>query len=756
MTAKAARALKGLKTLSADDIGSLKSVKASELSADIRCQNHAKMVALRKQVDVWYRDQNDAVRKLAHGQQHAFRNLIKIQNEKRRLQRQSYIQKQRLVQQKLREQAVKDREAAAKKFLESTMKRGKKKLIQRQKVAEASSLNNIQEDEEEEVAEREEESQKFTDDFEKTPNEDGLSSNQETEERSTTYFYTGKSDTIRNVLNTQTLLRSIDNTPNNQNSTQSITDIESIDSGICSTDMSSELKHSTKKLNENQTDSSMSVDTLMGKRERRVTFVEDEKFVQSPNGKLDDKEETDNMSHSEDEMISESVTPAKSTKISHHHVTIVDGDTGFVEVLPREKTRIVDESNFLWKRVGGLSLKTALPSINRAYLRPSTSDNQRETKEAENETVAMTARTDSDVDLINAIADENDITDREQHTERSHESLSRTNTNNSLLPPIREDKLITVSPSTKLIGVNREAGRGSHVVSDETVAVESVSTKASISSSYDAAQSHGEVGSSLVKTETVGNDDDEGDYSERRKPGDEDDEASRREKARQKKMRERHKLEDDMHKYHVGIANRTFRIPNYEIPRVPRVPVYTRNSEGSLVASEKTVRAASEDFRLPSRRQEYLIKKALEWEEARKEIRERKLNEFLAKMKNLEKTMTAKPENTKASNHRELFHSQKRDSISHNTMNSTVFGHALITGSRYGEFGDVNDLRNCRYIRHTSIDDTSSSHDESYEDRRRKRALEKVSSWGPLGVPHGASSRLTRTRRKTSRNYVTL
>ncbi|XP_071500847.1 uncharacterized protein [Diadema antillarum] len=739
MTAKAARALKGLKTLSADDIGSLKSVKASELSADIRCQNHAKMVALRKQVDVWYRDQNDAVRKLAHGQQHAFRNLIKIQNEKRRLQRQSYIQKQRLVQQKLREQAVKDREAAAKKFLESTMKRGKKKLIQRQKVTEASSLNNIQEDEEEEVAEREEGSQKFTDDFEKTPNEDGLLSNQETEERPTTYFYTGKSDTMRNVLNTQTLLRSDDSTLNNQNSTQSITDIESIDSGICSTDMSSELKHSTRKLNENQTDSSMSVDTLMGKRERRVTFVEDEKF-----------EET-NMSHSEDEMISESVTPAKSTKISHHRVTIVDGDTGFVEVLPREKTRIVDESNFLGKRVGGLSLKTALPSINRAYLRPSTSDNQRETKEAENDTVAMTARTDSDVDLINAIADENYITDREQHTERSHESLSRTNTNNSLLPPIRED-----SPSTKIIGVNREAGRGSHVVSDETGAVESVSTKASISSSDDVAQSHGEVGSSLVKTESVVDDNDEGDDSERRKPGDEDDEASRREKARQKKMRERHKLEDDMHKYHVGIANRTFRIPNYEIPRVPRVPVYTRNSEGSLVASEKTVRAASEDFRLPSRRQEYLIKKALEWEEARKEIRERKLNEFLAKMKNLEKTMTAKPENTKASNHRELFHSQKRDSISHNTMNSTVFGHALITGSRYGEFGDVNDLRNCRYIRHTSIDDTSSSHDESYEERRRKRALEKVSSWGPLGVPHGASSRLTRTRRKTSRNYVTL
>ncbi|XP_072171615.1 uncharacterized protein [Diadema setosum] len=745
MTAKAARALKSLKTLSADDIGSLKSVKASELSADIRCQNHAKTVALRKQVDVWYRDQNDAVRKLAHGQQHAFRNLIKIQNEKRRLQRQSYIQKQRLVQQKLREQAVKDREAAAKKFLESTMKRGKKKLIQRQKVTEASSLNNIQEDEEE-VAEREEESQKFTDNFEKTPNEDGSSLIQE-EERQTTYFYTGKSNTIRNVLNTQTLLRSDDNTSNNQNSTQSITDIESIDSGICSTDMSPELKHSTRKLNENQTDSSMSVDTLMGKRERRVTFVEDEKFVQSPNGKLDDKEETDHMSHLEDEMIDENVTPAKSTKISHHHVTIVDGDTGFVEVLPREKTRIVDESNFLGKRVGGLSLKTALPSINRAYLRPSTSDNQRET---DNDTVAMTARTGSDVDLINAIADENYVTDQEQRTNRNHESLSRTNTNNSLLPPIRED-----SPSTKLIGVNREAGRGSHVVSDETGAVESVSTKASISSSDDAAQSHGEVGGSLVKTDSVVDDDDEGVDNERRKPGDED-EASRREKARQKKMRDRHKLEDDMHKYHVGIANRTFRIPNYEIPRVPRVPVYTRNSEGSLVASEKTVRAASEDFRLPSRRQEYLIKKALEWEEARKEIRERKLNEFLAKMKNLEKNMTAKPENTKASNHRELFHSQKRDSISHNTMNSTVFGHALITGSRYGEFGDVNDLRNCRYIRHTSIDDTSSSHDESYEERRRKRALEKVSSWGPLGVPHGASSRLTRTRRKTSRNYVTL
>lgn len=67
---------------------------------------------------------------------------------------------------------------------------------------------------------------------------------------------------------------------------------------------------------------------------------------------------------------------------------------------------------------------------------------------------------------------------------------------------------------------------------------------------------------------------------------------------------------------------------------MPRVPVYTRNSVGSLVASEKTVKLASEDFKLPSRRQEYLIKKALEWEEARKEVREKKLREFLAKMKN--------------------------------------------------------------------------------------------------------------------------
>ena len=51
------------------------------------------------------------------------------------------------------------------------------------------------------------------------------------------------------------------------------------------------------------------------------------------------------------------------------------------------------------------------------------------------------------------------------------------------------------------------------------------------------------------------------------------------------------------------------------------------------MASEKTVRLASEEFKLPSRRGEYLVKKALEYEEARKEQRDRKLKEFLAKIK---------------------------------------------------------------------------------------------------------------------------
>ena len=61
MTTKAAKALKSLKTLSGDEIGSLRGVKASEMGTEIRCQNLAESVALRKQVDVWYRDQTVSI-----------------------------------------------------------------------------------------------------------------------------------------------------------------------------------------------------------------------------------------------------------------------------------------------------------------------------------------------------------------------------------------------------------------------------------------------------------------------------------------------------------------------------------------------------------------------------------------------------------------------------------------------------------------------------------------------------------------------
>nr|XP_054755127.1 uncharacterized protein LOC129261105 [Lytechinus pictus] len=693
MTMKAAKALKGLKTLSADQIGVLKSVKASEMSSDIRCQNHAEKEALRKQINIWYQDQHEAVKKLSQDQQHAFRNLIKFQNEKRKIQRQSYIQKQRAIQQTLREQAIKDREAAARKFLESTMKKGKKKIVQRQKDKLETKLEDI--DENDDIDVEDENTQQSVGDRSEDENFRIVEENKNQSEEKNQGEVPGR---------------------------------DSVDSGIAtnSVDSQNSFAKIAEKLPHHQ---SVKLKDFVGKRERKVTFVEERTSDVDANSDIDDIEERKYVDDNESNDVM-----VKPISISHHQVTVIDGETGHSEILPRQKTHIVDESLFLRNQVGGLSLRSnRMPDIHRAHLRPSTSERQLR----DDGGVVMPTRTDSDLDRIDAIARENG----KSHYADDTVTLSRMNTTSSILPPIREDAQINRQPDEtqdRLGAIDVITGRTYHVGSDNSV------VDASPAKSFPSS-----VGEKIPDQSVNGSDEEEVHNA-----GNDDDEVEKRDKIREKRMRERRKLEDDMHKYHVGIANRTFKIPEYEVPPVSRVPVYTRNSVGSLVASEKTVRLASEDFKLPSRRQEYLIKKALEWEEARKEVREKKLKEFLAKMKDLEQSLPTKIDRSKIGSRREPFQTQKRDSISHNSMKSTVFGRALATGTKYtGESTDVNDLRNCRYIRQTSIDNPSSSLDESYEARRRKRALDKVSSWGPLGAPHGGSSR---TKKRTSRPYVSI
>lgn len=94
---------------------------------------------------------------------------------------------------------------------------------------------------------------------------------------------------------------------------------------------------------------------------------------------------------------------------------------------------------------------------------------------------------------------------------------------------------------------------------------------------------------------------------------------------------------DDFHKYHIGIANRSFKIPEYEPPVVTSVTNYHRNADGSFTSTDVSVRPAKEDFKLPSRKPYYLISKALGWEKQREAERERKVRQFIARHKEIGK-----------------------------------------------------------------------------------------------------------------------
>ena len=338
---------------------------------------------------------------------------------------------------------------------------------------------------------------------------------------------------------------------------------ESVDSGIASNDDSQHssrlatLKDAVNGVSETQVkdNETSPLDKLIAKSERRVTFVDEEKSCKI--SEITEYEQDDDGESLRGSIIQSAADNSSQQKLSHHQVIVIDGDTGHVEVLPREKTRVVDESAFLRNKVGGMSLKSnKIPQINGAYLRPSTSE-RTERGGREGEFAAMAAKADPDLENIFTISRENAGTRSESSSADDTASLSEMNTA-SILPPISENPYAAVEQGYASGITSSQSGEVGHVIGDEVTSSASFDrddahSKTSASSGGgDGARHHhtGSSGDPQRASVDIALDDDQ--------------EAARR-RAREERMRERRKLEDDMHKYHVGIANRTFNIPNYEV-----------------------------------------------------------------------------------------------------------------------------------------------------------------------------------------------
>ncbi|XP_077983741.1 uncharacterized protein LOC144438541 [Glandiceps talaboti] len=166
----------------------------------------------------------------------------------------------------------------------------------------------------------------------------------------------------------------------------------------------------------------------------------------------------------------------------------------------------------------------------------------------------------------------------------------------------------------------------------------------------------------------------------------------------------------------------TVRIPsNVHIPRISNVIRYHRNSRGSLVPSEVSLRPVEEDYKLPSTRQSYLIKKALKEEKEKTKASEKKLQDFYTKME------TEVPNRLPVMDH--PIHSPSKEMFSdgHDGQQKVAFSASLLAQLRHNTVeGDVNDMKNCKYIRFYDM-----MTPEQREVFRRRRE----SSWGKHGLP---------------------
>ncbi|XP_038057251.1 uncharacterized protein LOC119728889 [Patiria miniata] len=545
----ASKALMGLKHLKADDIGVLRYTRSSEFGTQVKCSNHAHDVSSRKQVNMWHRDQRIAVDKLARGQQKMFRNLIRVQNEKRRIQRQARIRKQREMQIELRERAVREREEAQKRLRDMIM--------------------------------TEVHSKEVPEDDEKTSPRPlpGIR-----EEIDTEMGDVSKGDANNSAL----------------------------------TDWSI-----------NSIRSSLSGDNSPVKTTRQSSTTPKTTSSRSPSA-------------------------TQTREVSQVLETVSKANLSLFQY-DKEKS-VIKES--------GMGL------VSRPHF-------SREAKQS--------------MDYNSNVAGDTDV-------------------RHSVLDFEKDDKVLELNSNIVLPGIVTKIPKdppsqtfedGASYESNDSVFEGDVPTAAS-----------------RAKDQTTTE-------KTKRKPS---------ERAGPKS------------KYHIGIANRTFRLPEYQAPVVTSVVRYQRNSAGSLVPSEVAVKPASEEYKLPSRRAEYMVEKALEWERRREDVREKKLQGFLERMKELERR--EKMESRLATSldyarhdafhhHHQAHHTVDRaTSPPHPPTYRTLHRSAGEALEKYHLKGDVQDVKNCRYLR---LNDKGEA---SREDRgkmggERGRRGRRMSSWGMVGAPHG-------------------
>ncbi|XP_070554141.1 uncharacterized protein [Ptychodera flava] len=180
------------------------------------------------------------------------------------------------------------------------------------------------------------------------------------------------------------------------------------------------------------------------------------------------------------------------------------------------------------------------------------------------------------------------------------------------------------------------------------------------------------------------------------------------------------------------------RIPsNVYIPRVSRVVRYHRNTQGSLVSSEVSLKPVEDDYKLPSTKEAYFIKKALDREKEKTQENERRLQDFYSKMEAEVKNRVSVMARPIQSPTKEVFG---------DSQPKLGFSASLLTHMRHTTIeGDVHDLRNCKYLRFHEI--LSPEQRELY---RRKR----LSSWGKHGTVDPKSLTVGASRRELSRSYA--
>ncbi|KAJ8028654.1 hypothetical protein HOLleu_30954 [Holothuria leucospilota] len=491
-----------------DDIGELRGKgKTSEMKAEVKCHNHAYQVALQRQLDHWFREQTVAVNKLSRMQQTSFQNLIKVQNEKRKIQRQKRIKRQKELQQRLREQATKDREEAMRRSLELSL--SIKRQTQKRKRANFKKFQSI-----------------------------------------------GTLNEIREETNSDE------------------EDVESTKDSC--RDSAIDLNNSLPSQSES------------GKGSSNISLMPIYRSLALP------------------------VSTAPNPPIDLGDSAI---DGVFLENSVSSEVKKFSADQMAKQKA------TVLPAIERTDFQARPQSSNSETTQFETKTMKV-------------------------------------------LPPINpSESQHTKSPEKKDSKSPRKI------------------------------------------TDSV--------------------------KERQKRI----ELVEDMQKYHVGIANRRFKIPENDIPQVSSVKKYSKMSDGSYQSTEVTVRPAAEDFKLPTKKPDYLIAKALLWEKEKEEERERKVRNFLSKQKEFEENNPRQsPEEDRSSatpeEPRNGYNRSRRQST-YITLNDSIHHKALL-----GVIDDKDDLRNCRYLRiRDSLLGMDNANDNELSRNMfsvKKERREKLSSWGKL------------------------